>query len=269
MKTVALILSVLLPLVRLTSAQSVDASHADAKSLPTMDFLLQQIVNRAVSQEGRNDNLFDMNYQYDRIRTWEYRNNRGELKSTKEKSSVENKSLSIAAKAAGQSAQSKPALITQNESDTDSNPSTTALKLKEYSVPDLVKRFQFTLVGREKLNGRPAFVVDFKPASDQLEVKSLADNFINKTAGRIWVDEQDSAIAQAQLHLTEQVNVLGGVVGPVRKFTCAFTRLRTPEGYWFVRNMDWHLEGRVVVVNRIVDYHERKINEQRIMATVL
>ena len=81
MKTVLLILSVLLPLVRLTSAQSVDASHADVKSLPTMDFLLQQVVNRAVGQEGRNDNLFDMNYQYDRIRTWEYRNNRWRVRS--------------------------------------------------------------------------------------------------------------------------------------------------------------------------------------------
>jgi hypothetical protein len=30
--------------------------------------------------------------------------------------------------------------------------------------------------------------------------------------------------------------------------------------------MDWHLEGREVVFNRIVDYHERKLNEQKIIA---
>ena len=65
----------------------------------------------------------------------------------------------------------------------------------------------------------------------------------------------------------EQVDVLGGLVGAVWKFTYAFTRVRTLEGYWFARNMDWHLEGREVVFNRIVDYHERKLNEQKIVTT--
>jgi hypothetical protein len=70
------------------------------------------------------------------------------------------------------------------------------------------------------------------------------------------------------LHLTEKVNVLGGVVGSVWKFTYAFTRVRTPEGYWFCRRMDWHLEGREVVFDRIVDYHERKLKEQKITNSV-
>ena len=249
-------------------AQIVEAGLADSKPLPTMDTLLQQVVSHAVSKEGKNDNLFDMNYQYVRVRKWEYRNGSGELKSTREKSTVENKPLHSAIQTIGQPVMNKSAQIVQNESAADSKPSSTARKLKEYSIPDLIKRFQFTLVGREMLNGRQSFVVDFKPASDDLPVKAFADNFINKTAGRLWVDEQDFAIAQAQLHLIEQVNVLGGLVGPVWKFNSAFTRLRTPEGYWFVRNMDWHLEGRAIVVNRIIDYHERKLNEQKINATV-
>jgi len=83
----------------------------------------------------------------------------------------------------------------------------------------------------------------------------------------VWVDEEDYALAQAQLHLTEPVTVLGGLVGVLRKFTYEFTRVRTPEGLWFARNMDWHLEGREVVINRIVDYHEQKLNEQKIVTT--
>ena len=152
-------------------------------------------------------------------------------------------------------------------SETHSNIRGKALKVKDYSIPNLIKRFQFTLVGREMLNGRPTLVADFKPASDHLAVNSFADKFINKAAGRVWIDEEDYAIAQAHLYLTQQVDVLGGLVGAVWKFTYAFTRVRTPEGYWFARNMDWHLEGREVVFNRIVDYHVRKLNEQKIMTT--
>jgi hypothetical protein len=245
MKTISLTLTLLLLMAHLASAQAGGASPADAKPLPPIDFLLQQAVARAACMENKNDNLFDMNYQYNRIQTWEYRNGTGELKRHKEKNSIENRPLSLAA--------NEPA----------------ANKFKNYSIQNLAKRFQFALVGREMLNGRPSLMVDFKPASDHLPVNSFAENFINKTAGRIWVDEEDFAIAQAKLHLTEQVNVLGGMIGPVSKFTFELTRLRTPEGYWFARNMDWHVEGREVVVNRIIDYHERQLNEQKIVGTTI
>jgi hypothetical protein len=271
MKTTLLTLAVLLSLVLLAPAQTNDTGLADAKPLPTMDFLLQQVVARATSKEDKNDNLFDMNYQYTRVRTWEYRNSQGELKSREEKRSVENKPLRLSASAAAHPVANPlppaPVVKDQPVSDTHSNIRGKALKVKDYSIPNLIKRFQFTIVGREMLNGRPTLVADFKPLNDHLPVNSFADKFINKAAGRVWVDEEDYAIAQAQLHLTQQVNVLGGLVGAVWKFTYAFTRLRTPEGYWFARNMDWHLEGREVVINRIVDYHERKLDEQKILAT--
>jgi len=266
MKTTFLALAILLSLARPAPAQTNEAILTDVKPLPTMDFLLQQVIARAVNQEDKNDDLFNMNYQYTRTRTWEYRNSRGELKSREEKSSLENKPQRLAAKAAGLPVPQKT-VPPKNEplSETHSNIRGKALKVKDYSIPNLVKRFQLTLVGREMLNGRPSLVVDFKPVSDDLPAHSLADKFINKAAGRVWVDEADYAIAQAQVYLTQQVNVLGGLVGAVWKFTYEFTRLRTPEGCWFARSLDWHLEGREVVFNRIVDYHERKLNEQKII----
>jgi hypothetical protein len=266
-------LAVLLSLARPAPAQTNEASLTGAKPLPTVDFLLQQVVARAVNKEDTNDNLFNLNYQYTRTRTWEYRNSRGELRSREEKSSLENRPQHLAALAARLPAQSKPVPppVVKDEplSETHSNIRGKALKVKDYSIPNLVNRFQFTLVGREMLNGRPSLVVDFKPASDDLPAHSLADKFINKAAGRVWVDEEDYAIAQAQIYLTQQVNVLGGLVGAVWKFTYGFTRLRTPDGYWFARCLDWHLEGREVVFNRIVDYHERKLNEQKIIAPAM
>jgi hypothetical protein len=273
MKTTLLTLAVLLSLVRLMPAQTNETSLIDSKPLPTIDFLIQKVAARATNKEDNNDNSFDMNYQYTRTRTWEYRNSSGELESREAKSSVENKPLRLAARAARLAAgnpPTPPAPVVKDEpvSETHSNIRGKALKVKDYSIPNLVSRFQFTLIGQEMLNGRPSFVVDFKPASNDLPVNSLADKFINKAAGRLWVDEEDYAIAQAQLHLTQQVDVLGGLVAAVWKFTYAFTRLRTPEGYWFARSMDWHLEGREVVFNRIVDYHERKLNEQKIATTV-
>lgn len=274
MKTILLTVSGLLSVVWLAAAQTNEINLADARPLPTMDFVIQKVVDRAVNQEDKNDNLFDMNYQYTRSRVWEYRNSKGELKSRDEKSSVDNKPERIAARNAKLIANNQPVPppppTTAKDgpvTDAHSNIHGKALKVKDYSIPNLVSRFQFTLVGREMLNGRPSLIVDFKPAKKDLPANTLADKFINKAAGRVWVDEEDYAIAQTQLHLTEQVNVFGGLVGAVWKFNYGFTRMRTPEGFWFARNMDWHLEGREVVVNRIVDYHEKKLNEQKITTT--
>jgi len=271
MKATLPTIAILLALQWLSPAQTTPILQVDSKPLPSMDLLLQKVIERATNVEDKNDNLFDMNYQYTRTRVWEYRNSSGELKSREEKRSVENKPQRLAEQAAKLAAEHKPTPPTPAPivkdgpvTETHSNVRGKALKVKDYSIPNLVKRFRFTLVGREMLNGRPSLVVDFKPANDDLPVNSIADKFINRAAGRVWIDEADYAIAQGQLHLTEKVNVLGGVLGSVWKFTYEFTRLRTAEGYWFARQMDWHLEGREVVVNRIVDYHERKLNEQKI-----
>jgi hypothetical protein len=275
MQTVSWTLALWLTLVCVAPAQTNANSPADPRPLPTVEFLLQRVIDRAVTREDQNDDLFDMNYQYTRVRTWEYRNSQGELRHREEKRSVENKPLRLAAMMAAMTAKGPaapppvPPRFAKSEpvSDTHSNIRGKALKVRDYSIPNLIKRFRFKVVGREILNGRPTLVADFEPVSDHLPVNSLADKFINKAAGRVWVDEEDYAIAQAKLHLTKQVNVVGGLVGTVWKFTYDFTRRRTPEGYWFARSMDWHLEGREVVINRIVDYHERKLDEQKIVAT--
>lgn len=273
MKILLLTLIGLLTLAPLVPAQTNETSLADVKPLPTMDFLVQKVTERAVNDEDKNDNLFDMNYQYTRSRVWEYRNSKGQVVSHEEKKSVENKPERIAARNARLAAANKPVPpsppSTKSEavSETHSNIRGKALKVKDYSIANLMQRFQFKLIGRDVINGRPSYMVDFRPKSDDLPVNSLADKFINKAAGRIWIDAEDYAISQAQLRLTEQVNILGGIVGSVWKFTYAFTRLRTPEGYWFARNMDWHLEGREVVFNRIVDYHEQKMDPQKIVQT--
>jgi hypothetical protein len=269
MKAVFLICVVLLSLLRLASAQTNNTVLVNAKPLPTMDFLLQQMVARAVGKEDTNDNLFNLNYQYTRVRTWEYRNSQGGLKSYDQKRTVENKPISVAA-TGQEAADPVPPPVVKDKliSAMRSHMRGKSMKVKNYSIPELVKRFQFTLVGREMLNGRPTLVADFKPVNGHLPVTSFADKFINQAAGRIWVDEEDYAVSQAQLHLIQPVNVFDGLVGSVSKLNYGFTRQRTPEGYWFSRNTQWHLEGREVVVNRIIDYHERKINEQKIAATV-
>ena len=62
--------------------------------------------------------------------------------------------------------------------------------------------------------------------------------------------------------MTEKVNVVGGLVGAVSKFTYQFDRERMPDGLWFTRGVKWHLEGRELFVHRSIDYLEEKRDVQ-------
>jgi hypothetical protein len=233
-------------------------AQTNAAPLPPLATIMQRGLERA-AQEDENDREFNLHYTYTRVRETDYLNSKGELKSTEKKTTTEG----VGKPRSKPAAAPKPVESDAPVSETHSNIHGKALAVKDYSLSNLVSRFQFTLVGRETVNGRSALVLDFQPASKNLPVHSYKDNFINKAAGRIWVDEEDYAIAKADVHLTKQVNVLGGLVGAVWKFTYSFDRERMPEGLWVARHVDWHLEGREVIFDRIVDYHEQKFGEQK------
>ena len=229
-------------------------------SLPTFNSLFQHVLQRA-KEEGNNDHAFDAEYRYTRSKITEFRNSAGQLK----KREV---NIGIHVPATAAPAHTKPAPAPaaapkpdpeKNEAVSDTHSNVRGQQVKKSDIllnEDLVSRFQFTIVRRELLNGRPAFVVDFVPANKKLPERNLKERFINKAAGRIWIDADDYSLVKADIHLTQQVNVGWGLVGAVWKFHYSFERKRTADGLWFPSRVDWHLEGREVVVNRIVDYHE-------------
>jgi len=224
--------------------------------LPTTKLIFQRVVERA-KKESDNDRVFDERYSYSRTKVTEYRNSAGELKKSEAKSSAHDPT---AAK------HSQPDAVKSNPdsekseavSDTHSNVRGRQLKRDDFLLnQDLVRRFQFTLAGREWINGRPALAIDFVPVNKKMPERNLKDRFINKAGGRVWVDEVDYCLVKADVHLTQKMNVGFGLIGAVWKFDYGFERERTDDGLWFTRAVNWHLEGREVVINRRVDYHEK------------
>ena len=137
-------------------------------------------------------------------------------------------------------------------------------KKEDLMSPDIIKRFKLTLVGRDTINGRPALVVDFEPVSDSLPVFNIKDRFINSVEGRAWVDANDFTLEKVYLHLRQKVSVLGGLAGSVSKFSFSFDRERTPDGFWFMRDMDWHVEAREATLQRVVTHHEEILSVQKV-----
>jgi len=256
----------MLALAIISALLSPHSAQSATPPLPPVESVLERMLERA-QQEGADQEMFKQCYSYTRTRATEYRNGDGELKNRKAKTRVNNPTL-IPAVYHPRKSEREPAPSpgkSRPVSNTNTNFSGKAFEKSDFPLnDDLLKRFDFTVSGRDVINGRPALVVDFKPASRKPPEQSIKDRFINKAGGRVWVDETDYAMVKADLHLTEKVNVVGGLVGAVSKFTLFIERNRTPEGIWFIRKQNWHLEGREVIVQRKVDFHEEYKDVQKV-----
>ena len=183
-----------------TLASSVSAQETN---LPPVATILEKVMEKA-KQENTNDRHFRTRYHYVRTRTTRELDSKGRVKKEQTKQSRNNP-------ATVPTSQASPALIPA-ASVTQTNQSKGFDKNDFILNPDLLSRFDFTLVKREELNGRPAYLLNFKPADKKLPSHGIKDRFINKAAGAIWIDEGDLVLAKTDLYLTEGINVVGGLL---------------------------------------------------------
>jgi hypothetical protein len=236
------------------------ARAEDAPPLPDLEIVLERMIERAQLEE-HNDHDFKQRYQFRTIRLREEFNAKGRVQKRKERNRLNEPDP-----------EAEPTMLlraTRDEAgapmELDERAAAEALTSgRAFSRADFpvdkqtLERFDFTLHGRETLGDRTVLVLDFVPAKKQPSPRGLKERLINRAAGRIWVDEQDWAVAKADLYLSEPVSVLGGVVGVLRSFTYLFQRERTEEGLWYPARVDWRLEGRQLFSNKVVVSEERK-----------
>lgn len=231
----AILLAALLPAV----AGRADEAAAAAATPPDLDRLLRRAVANA-RQDREMEARFKARYAYVRIKTTDTLGPEGEVK-----------------KREHQRLEHTPAHPEPDPWAEPDDGKTRAYERRDVPVTtNLLQRFRFTLAGREALAGRPAWVVDFEPAGDRQPADSLIERFINRMAGRLWIDAAEQHVTRAQFHLTGPVNVVGGLVGALKHCEVFFERARTEEGFWFTRLLTWRIEGRKLFVRRIMTHHE-------------
>ena len=231
--------------------------------LPPAETLLKKVVERA-KDEDVNDLNFRNRYSFTRVRITEELNARGKVTKHEEKKGVNNPppTPAVVSVPVVRTTLAAPAPAA---SGTRTNLQGKAFDKKDFMLDqDMINRFEFKVTGREMIDGRPALIMDFHPAHKKLPVKNFKDRFINKAAGRVWIDEGDSVLVKADLHLTESVNVVGGLVGAVKKFIYGFDRIRTRDGLWYTASVHWQLDGREVFSRKIMEYTERRQDVRKV-----
>ena len=236
------------------------ATDVPTNALPSVEAVLKGIAGRAQA-DARVEQEFEAHYSFIRNKTREEFNLKGKLKKREIEKQVHDPTAPPLEARPSPAKEGKRTNASRShvppKAVSDDEPPDRAYERKDVLVTEeLLRRFQFTLVGREVWDGLPLLKLDFRPAAVSLPAKGLLERFINRMAGTIWVDETDFSVARASLYLTEKVNVGAGVLGSVSAFECWFERGKTEDGLWYPRRADWRLECREFLVNKILEQRE-------------
>ena len=115
---------------------------------------------------------------------------------------------------------------------------------QKYLTRDLISKYDFTLLEPEPLQGRPAYVMAFRPKRGPLSEKQWSDRLLNRVAGKLWIDQADFEIAKADVSLQSEISVGLGLLGALKKFDFVLERVRLPEGVWLNRSSRADLVSR-------------------------
>lgn len=140
-----------------------------------------------------------------------------------------------------------------------SSDGTPAREGRQISIAEVLRASRFLNPRRERLKGRRVVVFDFEPDPDFdfKDAKSFL-KFFGKTAGVIWIDEEDRQVARIEAVLFDSYKVGAGILAKLRKgasFTLEQERIN--DEIWLPTFADINLSVRVLLfggvkVNQVI-----------------
>ena len=131
---------------------------------------------------------------------------------------------------------------------------------ENFLTPELVARFNFILIGEESIDGRGAYRVAFEPMRPGPPVHHIVERLLDRLSGTVWIDAEEFEIARAEINLASEIDLLGGVVGSLKKLAYTMTRTRLGEGLWFNTLSAGDFEGRRLLESLRIKTRSQSIN---------
>ncbi|MFN0277538.1 MAG: hypothetical protein ACKVRN_02935 [Pyrinomonadaceae bacterium] len=124
---------------------------------------------------------------------------------------------------------------------------------RRISIAEVLRASKLINPRRERFRGRDVIVFDFEPnpAFDTKNAKS-ALKFFGKTAGVMWIDENDKQVARLEAVLAESVSIGGGVLAKFKKgATFTLDKERVNNEIWLPSQADINFSARVLLFKGI------------------
>lgn len=118
----------------------------------------------------------------------------------------------------------------------------------------ILERYHFTAVGREQIDGRCALVFDFAARPGEFDLER--DKLLRKLAGRLWVDEEERAVARVEIRNTSGLRFAFGLGATVSSLLLRTEFTRMEQGVWLPRLIETSAAGRKLLFK---SFHTRTV----------
>lgn len=109
---------------------------------------------------------------------------------------------------------------------------------------ELIARYHFTVIKREPVGDRAAFMLTFLPKTGvKLPEKKRMDRLLNRLEGRVWIDSENYSLLKVDMHLTEATTLMGGL-GSVRSLDFLIEMYQVAPDVFVPREVATTFEGR-------------------------
>ena len=246
-------------------------SMAQENSALSADQIIQKAVKRA-SQSRLS--TARPSYSYTKVNVTEQLDTKGNLKERKERVfQVSFRGGATSVKLLEVNGHSPAAAELKFQADTQSSvhqffgqPNSGGDSRENLLTPELAAHFDFSQVSTSSFNGRPTYEIRFQPKNPLPPVRHLADRLLNRISGTLWIDAEEYEIARADIQLGSEVDLLGGVIGCLRKLVYTMTRTRVAEGVWLHSFSAGDFEGRKLLDSMRIKIRSESTNF-RLMAS--
>ena len=117
-------------------------------------------------------------------------------------------------------------------------------------LSDLISRFSFGPVEEVRVDGRPAYALDFAPRPGRVATRTL-DRALGALAGRVLVDATDLQVVSVDARLVTPLRVGGGLAASIRSASIAYRAQRLADDAWLPCLVGIRLQGRTGVLFRL------------------
>ncbi len=247
----------LIPLVMvclavLSDAASAAEGRATAPGTTTNALTARAIMDRMIASSGKtNDQLILTNYHFVRWDVSEEIDKKGAV--TKRRDKIYDHSP-IRGSAILREVREDGKIIPKSETDTQRKQDGEERKARSERTggdnnltitADMIKRFEFELLGTTNLSGHIVHAIRFGPAAKQEPAKNMSERVIQKVRGKIYIDTVAFQIVRLEAELSEEIGFWGGMLGKIKSFNMLVTR-DPVDGIWFNKNIAGEFDARAM-----------------------
>lgn len=108
----------------------------------------------------------------------------------------------------------------------------------------LVRRFQYTLEGEERIDGRRVFRLAYEPRPAASGSGKDFERILSLLHGHLWIDAEQYELVKVEARLRSALKLLGGIAGSLNRLDFAIVRRPVRDGHWANVLLTSQAEGR-------------------------